>query len=163
MFHCHNLVHEDHDMLVAFNITQLEKWGYTNDTRFIDPMEPEFRPKNFDPADYTTDAILKKLDWFYSTDAYNQGNLAGISSALDAYSTGGARAPATLSNIASLGSLSAKSVTSGSPSSTAIGMASLSQNAQSTTTSAPKSTITSTPKVSGYSAGSLTFSTRTRK
>jgi bilirubin oxidase len=74
MFHCHNLVHEDHDMLIAFNVTQLEKWGYTNDTRFIDPMEPEFRPKDYDSADYTTDAILKKLAWFYSTDAYNQGN-----------------------------------------------------------------------------------------
>ena len=163
-------------MLVAFNITQLERWGYTNDTRFIDPMEPEFRPKTYDPADYTTDAILKRLDWFYSTDAYNQGNLAGISSALDAYSTGGARVPATSSNTASLGSLSTNLATPGSPSSTAIGVASgstssssqglvasLYQNAQSTTSSAQKSTITNTPKYSSLSSRSLMFSTQTKK
>ncbi|KNG45471.1 bilirubin oxidase [Stemphylium lycopersici] len=72
MFHCHNLVHEDHDMLVAFNVTQLEKWGYDNTTMFIDPMEPQFRPKDIKNADYTESAIRKKLDWFYQTNAYNR-------------------------------------------------------------------------------------------
>ncbi|KAK1913807.1 hypothetical protein P3342_007052 [Pyrenophora teres f. teres] len=72
MFHCHNLIHEDHDMLVAFNVTQLEKWGYDNSTIFIDPMEPRFRPKDANPEDYTEESIYKKLDWFYSLDAYNQ-------------------------------------------------------------------------------------------
>ncbi|KAF2470226.1 uncharacterized protein BDR25DRAFT_226954 [Lindgomyces ingoldianus] len=73
MFHCHNLVHEDHDMLVAFNVTQLGKWGYGESTHLIDPMEPEYRPKNIDPADYASDAIVKKLSWFYSSDAYHHG------------------------------------------------------------------------------------------
>jgi bilirubin oxidase len=59
-------------MMVAFNVTQLEKWGYDNTTLFIDPMEPRFRPKNIKPADYTKKAILEKLDWFYHTNAYNQ-------------------------------------------------------------------------------------------
>ena len=59
-------------MLVAFNVTQLEKWGYDNTTIFIDPMEPKFRPKDVNPEDYTEEAIYKKLDWFYSLDAYNQ-------------------------------------------------------------------------------------------
>ncbi|KAF2851790.1 Cupredoxin [Plenodomus tracheiphilus IPT5] len=72
MFHCHNLVHEDHDMLVAFNVTQLEQWGYDSDTLFIDPMEPAFRPKNVVPEDYTDEAIKKKLEWFLSSNAYNQ-------------------------------------------------------------------------------------------
>lgn len=72
MFHCHNLVHEDHDMLVAFNVTQLEKWGYDKTTKFIDPMQPEFRPKNIVAEDYTNDAVYDKLDWFLSLDAYNQ-------------------------------------------------------------------------------------------
>ena len=27
MFHCHNLIHEDHDMMAAFNVTALpELW-----------------------------------------------------------------------------------------------------------------------------------------
>ncbi|CAO2651913.1 Nn.00g001960.m01.CDS01 [Neocucurbitaria sp. VM-36] len=72
MFHCHNLVHEDHDMLVAFNVTQLEKWGYDNSTLFIDPMEPAFRPKTIAPEDFTESSICKKLDWFWGLDAYNQ-------------------------------------------------------------------------------------------
>ena len=93
MFHCHNLVHEDHDMLVAFNVTQLENWGYTNDTRFIDPENPEFAAKDQNPEDYTTEAILKKVAWFWSTDAYNKGNVDGVYSALDAYSTLGYAAP----------------------------------------------------------------------
>lgn len=57
-------------MLVGFNVTQLGKWGYGSDTHFIDPMEPEFRPKPQNQADSTEDAIQKKLAWFYSTDAY---------------------------------------------------------------------------------------------
>ena len=53
-------------------MTQLEKWGYDKDTIFIDPMQPEFRPKNINSADYTEEAILEKLDWFYHTNAYNR-------------------------------------------------------------------------------------------
>ena len=63
-------------MLVAFNITQLEKWGYDSSTIFIDPMEPAFRPKDVAPEDYTTEAIIQKLDWFMSLGAYNQTTVA---------------------------------------------------------------------------------------
>ncbi|KAH9866213.1 hypothetical protein J1614_008779 [Plenodomus biglobosus] len=59
-------------MLVAFNVTQLEKWGYDSETLFIDPMEPAFRPKNAVAEDYTDEAVKKKLEWFWSTNAYNQ-------------------------------------------------------------------------------------------
>ena len=59
-------------MMVAFNVTQLEKWGYDSTTQFIDPMEPAFRPKNITSEAYTESAIQKKLDWFYHTNAYNQ-------------------------------------------------------------------------------------------
>ncbi|KAF2740193.1 Cupredoxin [Polyplosphaeria fusca] len=88
MFHCHNLVHEDNDMLVAFNVSQLAEWGYSEDTQFIDPMTPEFRPKDVNPDDYTTAAIMAKLAWFYSTNAYNRGNVEGVYSELEAYSAG---------------------------------------------------------------------------
>lgn len=59
-------------MLVAFNVTQLAKWGYKEDTIFIDPMAPEFRPKEINPDDFTDNAIRKKLDWFWSLDAYDR-------------------------------------------------------------------------------------------
>ncbi|KAH7068185.1 bilirubin oxidase [Paraphoma chrysanthemicola] len=72
MFHCHNLVHEDHDMLVAFNVTNLAKWGYDGSTVFIDPMEPAFRPKNITPEDFTNEAIRKKLEWLWGLNAYNR-------------------------------------------------------------------------------------------
>jgi len=49
MFHCHNLIHEDHDMMAAFNVTSLENYGYTDKTKFLDPMEVSipFRRNNF--------------------------------------------------------------------------------------------------------------------
>jgi len=63
-------------MLVAFNVTNLEKWGYNESTLFIDPMEPAFRPKNISPEDFTDDAIQTKLDWFWGLDAYNRTSTA---------------------------------------------------------------------------------------
>ncbi|OCK82578.1 Cupredoxin [Lepidopterella palustris CBS 459.81] len=84
MFHCHNLIHEDHDMLVAMNVTALAKWGYPPSTHFIDPMEPEFRPRPIIAVDFTEDAIQKKLAWLYSTDAYDHGQEDAVVSSLDA-------------------------------------------------------------------------------
>ncbi|KAF2014792.1 bilirubin oxidase, partial [Aaosphaeria arxii CBS 175.79] len=71
MFHCHNLIHEDNDMLAAFDVAQLSDWGYDNSTMFIDPMTPEFRPKDATPDDFTDEAIREKLAWLYSTNPYN--------------------------------------------------------------------------------------------
>ncbi|KAL1593135.1 hypothetical protein SLS60_010742 [Paraconiothyrium brasiliense] len=88
MFHCHNFVHEDNDMLVAFSVPNLEKWGYTNSTLFLDPNEPEFQGKNVNSDDFTEDAINKKIAWLYSTNPYNKGNINGVYSALDAYAQG---------------------------------------------------------------------------
>ena len=47
MFHCHNLVHEDHDMMAAFNVTDIDlsQYGYPHDTSFIDPMSPAYQAK----------------------------------------------------------------------------------------------------------------------
>lgn len=75
-------------MLVAFNVTQLAQWGYDNSTIFIDPLQPEFRPKNINSEDYSQDAIRSKLAWFYSTNAYNHGHENEVYSALEAYSSG---------------------------------------------------------------------------
>jgi bilirubin oxidase len=59
-------------MLVAFNATQLERWGYDSSTVFIDPMEPAFRPQNVVVKDFTEETIREKLDWFWSLDAYSR-------------------------------------------------------------------------------------------
>lgn len=52
MFHCHNLIHEDNDMMAAFNVTVLSDYGY-NATSLIDPMEPAFRAKAYTTSDLT--------------------------------------------------------------------------------------------------------------
>jgi bilirubin oxidase len=59
-------------MLVAFNVTNLARWGYDNSTVFIDPMESAFRPKQITAEDFTDNAIRLKLAWFWSLDAYNR-------------------------------------------------------------------------------------------
>jgi bilirubin oxidase len=46
MFHCHNLIHEDNDMMASFNVTVAEDFGY-NATSLIDPMQAQFRAKPF--------------------------------------------------------------------------------------------------------------------
>lgn len=83
MFHCHNLVHEDHDMMVAFNITNLAQWGYNESTAFIDPLQPEFRPKDIEEAQYTEDAIMGKIQWFFDWNSYNHGDVQAVYDALD--------------------------------------------------------------------------------
>ncbi|KAL1643179.1 hypothetical protein SLS61_009379 [Didymella pomorum] len=79
MFHCHNLIHEDHEMLAAFNVTALADFGYNETTRFIDPMDPQYRAVSFNDDDYakrngpfSESEIKKKLDWFVKLDAYNK-------------------------------------------------------------------------------------------
>lgn len=52
MFHCHNLVHEDHNMMAAFNVTELRDMGYDETTDFSDPMDPRWRARTFDHDDF---------------------------------------------------------------------------------------------------------------
>lgn len=70
-------------MMVAFNITNLADWGYNETTAFIDPLEPEFRPKDVDEAQYTEEAIMNKIQWFYGWDPYNHGDVQAVYDALD--------------------------------------------------------------------------------
>ncbi|KAK3953815.1 bilirubin oxidase [Pseudoneurospora amorphoporcata] len=44
MFHCHNLIHEDHEMMAAFNVSVLADLGY-DETQYLDPMEDRWRAK----------------------------------------------------------------------------------------------------------------------
>ncbi|ORY03222.1 oxidase cueO precursor [Clohesyomyces aquaticus] len=90
MFHCHNLIHEDHEMLVAMNITAIKDLGYTDKTSFIDPMEPRYRAKPFSENEFKSrtglfsDAqISAKVDWFVGLDAY--AHVENAESALGKY------------------------------------------------------------------------------
>lgn len=62
MFHCHNLVHEDHDMLAAFNATTIDltKFGYPENITLTDPLAPIWRAKAY-PGFTDLDAIQNTL------------------------------------------------------------------------------------------------------
>jgi bilirubin oxidase len=70
MFHCHNLIHEDHDMMAAFNVSSLGDWGYPETTYFIDPMEEQYRSKDEKDHDFEEEHIMERLGEFYMMDAY---------------------------------------------------------------------------------------------
>ncbi|RYP57141.1 hypothetical protein DL769_009661 [Monosporascus sp. CRB-8-3] len=52
MFHCHNLIHEDHDMTAAFNVTTLDNFGYNEITDYSDPLDPRWRARSYNRADF---------------------------------------------------------------------------------------------------------------
>ncbi|KAL2121670.1 hypothetical protein VTJ04DRAFT_2125 [Mycothermus thermophilus] len=60
MFHCHNLIHEDHEMMAAFNVTALLDLGYIEND-FRDPMDSTWRAEAVDPSKFTTTAITNKV------------------------------------------------------------------------------------------------------
>lgn len=78
MFHCHNLIHEDHDMMAAFNVTVLPDLGY-NETSFIDPMEERWRAVPYELTDlrrrtgpFSEAAIVEKVQFMARTDPYSR-------------------------------------------------------------------------------------------
>ncbi|KAF9881525.1 bilirubin oxidase [Colletotrichum karsti] len=82
MFHCHNLIHEDHQMMAAFDVTNLKDLGY-NETAFNDPMEGRWRAVPVNKADFTKEAITKKITFMASLQPYN--NLDVVTQKLDQY------------------------------------------------------------------------------
>ncbi|KAK8122129.1 Bilirubin oxidase 2 [Apiospora sp. TS-2023a] len=82
MFHCHNLIHEDHEMMAAFNVSFLADLGY-NETHYLDPMDPEYRSKTIKPEAFTDDAIKSRIQYMASFQTY--GNKDETEAALDAY------------------------------------------------------------------------------
>jgi bilirubin oxidase len=142
MFHCHNLIHEDHEMMAAFNVTALTDLGYDEKTSFIDPMEARYRSKHFSDSDLTSrsgdfadSAIQAKVGFFNGLEAYR--NKAGVESALEQYwatkssstvaassTNGGGKASSTLATVASAAGSSAagsSAAASATPASAAIG------------------------------------------
>ncbi|OCL13988.1 hypothetical protein AOQ84DRAFT_309695, partial [Glonium stellatum] len=153
MFHCHNLIHEDHEMLAAFNVTALSDLNYNDTTRFIDPMEPRYRAKPFQESDFqgrTSDfsdsAIAEKVAFFTSLDAY--AHVEDAEEALSKYwatHTGGPEATA-VTGTTSLTVTSTTSKTSTSSTSTS----------KSTTTTPSTLIITTSSKGNGGGKSSTT-------
>ncbi|KAF2671954.1 bilirubin oxidase [Microthyrium microscopicum] len=90
MFHCHNLIHEDHQMLVEFNVTQVEGLDLNETELFIDPLDPQYRPVGYSASDlsarigsFSREAIRGKVSFLLTKHAY--GDVNKVDEALDAY------------------------------------------------------------------------------
>lgn len=90
MFHCHNLIHEDNDMMAAFNVTALSNWGYNETTTYLDPMEQRWRAKAFGAGDFqartgafSDEAIAAAVKELAEEDPYS--HVADVNDALDNY------------------------------------------------------------------------------
>ncbi|KFX93725.1 hypothetical protein V490_04716 [Pseudogymnoascus sp. VKM F-3557] len=83
MFHCHNLIHEDHSMMAAFNVTQLQELGYTEtDLLLIDPLESRWRAKDVSDSNLA-DLQSVILPAFAATRAYQ--NVTTVTAELGEY------------------------------------------------------------------------------
>lgn len=149
MFHCHNLIHEDHDMMAAFNVTSLADWGYPETTKFLDPMEEKYRSKAMTNDDRQEAFIMDKMAKFEAMEAYS--NVEKLEKALENYRINGA--PKTLSTVTVS---STSSATTGSATSTSSANTAASSPA---TTPAAK-VVSSTAKTSSTKK---TSSTSTKK
>ena len=122
MFHCHNLIHEDHDMMAAFDVQSLKDWGYDERTKFLDPMEDKYRSKNEDDSEH--DKIKDTLKKFMEMEAYN--DVDKLQKALEDYY----RLPKTTLSTVTVSSTASVSSTSSSAAGAAL------------TTSAPAAALT---------------------
>ncbi|KAI5791979.1 Cupredoxin [Geopyxis carbonaria] len=155
MFHCHNLVHEDHDMMGAFNITALKDFGYPESTRFIDPMEQRWRAKDYTGTDLAT-VEGTTLPFFSSLDAYAHAD--EVDEALDEYHATrveGQTTTASAARVAASSSSTAGSTTTRAASSTSTSAA-RSSSSSSTRTSTTRTSSSSTLRTSTTRAATTT-------
>lgn len=97
MFHCHNLIHEDHDMMAAFNVTALEDFGYTETSRFLDPMDKKYRAKSWSKSEDDQDKLEAKCAEFEALDAYKDPE--DVEKALESYYANGPAKQTTLATV----------------------------------------------------------------
>ena len=62
MFHCHNLIHEDNDMMASFNVTRATTLGY-DASELVDPMADTFRAKT-----YVNNDLVNRVGAFSNAD-----------------------------------------------------------------------------------------------
>lgn len=72
MFHCHNLVHEDHTMMAAMNISLLQELGYDFDSAigFADPRDARFAARDYSPAAFAPAGISSAVASLASLNPY---------------------------------------------------------------------------------------------
>jgi bilirubin oxidase len=97
-----NSIHEDHDMMAAFNVSVLADFGYPETTKFIDPMEERWRSKPQDVSK-SSEAYIKQqlLPSFSGLDAYD--DVEGVGKALDDYYKGSRISSGTVAPAAATG------------------------------------------------------------
>ncbi|KAL1304119.1 hypothetical protein AAFC00_000550 [Neodothiora populina] len=83
MFHCHNLIHEDHMMMAALNVTRLPELGYDNVQGLADPTDSRFIAQDWSADVYSDASIQSTLTYLGGLGAYNEGY--EMSTALSAY------------------------------------------------------------------------------
>lgn len=92
MFHCHNAIHEDKGMMLAFNVSQLVEFGYPESTASLEnPLDERFLAKPYTVPATSQEAISNILPFFGSLRAYE--DMDGVVGALKSYHQ--TRTPAT--------------------------------------------------------------------
>ena len=74
-FHCHNLIHEDHEMMDTFNTTALANLGYDLEDvlQYDDPMDTRYEPQPAGTANNSEDYIVNTLiPSLVNTNAYRK-------------------------------------------------------------------------------------------
>lgn len=87
-FHCHNLIHEDWQMMDVFNTTAIEDLGYDLDDvlQFDDPQDPRYDAQDYDAEKYGQEYITQTLlPDLVGSSAYRK--LSEVQSAESAYYT----------------------------------------------------------------------------
>jgi bilirubin oxidase len=140
MFHCHNLIHEDHDMMAAFNVSALADFGYPETTRFIDPMEERWRSRPITTQDDSYQALYDKCALFESLEAYN--DVGKLEDAIDDYYKNGPKSYSTLQTVVASSASAASSMASLTAAVTSVTSAGAAKSSSSMITSAPRATST---------------------
>ena len=69
MFHCHNLVHEDGDMMAVFDVGDTEAHPENGDA-FSNPLEAQFRPRSYTGPTNIRSVKTSLLPFIASLDIY---------------------------------------------------------------------------------------------
>lgn len=113
-FHCHNLIHEDNNMMAAMNVTALQALGYSDAASFADPNDPAFGPRPYNPADYLPQYITATLmPGLAGSPAYHE--LSSLASGLQSFwstRAGGETASLPTGPLATLATTSSAPLTS---------------------------------------------------
>ncbi|KAF2682768.1 Cupredoxin [Lentithecium fluviatile CBS 122367] len=142
MFHCHNLVHEDHDMMAAFNVSMLADFGYPETTHFIDPMEQRYRAKDQSSSANSESAVLARIGELYALDPYK--DVDKVEAALIEYQKGGMRTTLSTAIRSSTAAVASSAAVTTKASSTAPAAATTTKATTTGKTSSTKTTSTKT-------------------